>query len=221
MAIYESSHPGMPLGNSIISTLNLSPVDIRGYFSKEDLNDILSPTTCVGIRIYNILAQVGSPKLLAVAVTENGFDMRNENHFFSRPTSSPLDANGNSAMTSSRRQASFNIDVNSEKFSSFFSKTMIQALIDNNSHSGVCFYKVTLGNTNLLTHLAVTTNIDSSGNIIGAISNTGFKNCLSDQPCPGHCVNKNTNGEFDDTPQQTPFAGESNNLGEPYIPVWQ
>ena len=98
---------------------------------------------------------------------------------------------------------------------------------DENGHPGLAFYKViSLGGRS--THLVVTSKLDGTGNInITGLDGEGFINCLSDQPCPGHCVNMDANGDdiISDQPMKSkPVTTELEikvALESHYIPIWE
>ena len=226
MSIYSSSHPGVILDDTTLTNLGLTETDLRGYFSRDALmNLIQNNPNCVGIRFYNINPSTEFPALLAVCVLANGADMQADG---THGMCAPIDASSNAIDAKTRGGAfqsikdaySFNVSE-SEKFSSFFSREMLSNLFDGTTatHSGLAFYKVLwLGGRS--THLAVNSNLDTKKTIPAeGLNGTGFKNCLSDQPCPGHCANVDANGIEIVSPN--PFISQSNSLDGPYIPIWE
>lgn len=220
MSIYSSAHSGVVLDPNTLTNLGLQETDLRGYFSKTKLEELLSNhQNCAGIRFYNVNPSTEFPSLLAVTVLDNGFDMNANGthmHCFAINDASDkvLVLSRSGAHAEIKKAYTFDIPE-SEKFSSFFSKTMLGTLLSGSNKSGVAFYKViTLGGRS--THLAVTSNLGKptpNSNIpIHGINGTGFKNCLSDQPCPGHCVGTNPT-----IPSPTPAVA---GIDGPYIPIW-
>jgi len=237
MSIYSSDHPGVILDEITLSNLGIQDSDQRGYFSNNAIIDLLDNNpNCAGIRIYNINPNNEFSALLAVCVSDNGADMQKDGtHVMCFPIDKP--SNNVDVLTRDRAfeliKKGYSFDVNqSEKFSSFFSKSMLRSLIDENGNedgpSGLAFYKVIwLGGRS--THLAVTSKFDiqREGMPIIGLNEKDFKHCLSDQPCPGHCANMDANG--DDiisnqpmkskpvtTPEEIEVAVESH-----YIPIWE
>jgi len=225
MPIFSAAHPGVQLDATTLTNLEINETDLRGYFSTSAIIDLLNNNpTCVGIRVYNINPSTEFPALLAVCVLDNGADMQPDGtHIMCSPIDSPSnnvdDLSRLSAFEIIKKGYTFEINE-SEKFSSFFSKTMINDLVDGNAQTGLAFYKVIwLGGRS--THLAVTSNLSTDPNLgipIIGLNGTGFNHCLSDQPCPGHCANVDANGVDIVSPE--PMTAEAGDLTGHYIPIW-
>jgi len=223
MSIYLSTHQGVAMGFVAISDLSLTDSDLRGYFSRDDITELLlSNQDSVGIRFYNVNPVNSFPSLLAVNVTADGHEMVSGNfHFISSPINSPSQEpqkkSRSDAFNAIRSVYSAAI-AQSEKFSSFFSRTMLQGLMTDNNHSGVAFYKVPwLGGRSTL--LAISSDLDDSKAIPikGVEGAPGFSSVLSDQPCPGHCSNVDSNGNV--ILSHEPLVSSDLERG-PYIPIW-
>ena len=228
MIIYSSTHPGATLDDASLANLNLQFADLRGYFQKDQLRTLMNNNpSCVGIRFYNVNPSNEFPALLAVCVLENGADIKDDD----TPTSikshmlgKQINKADQPAQGLNRRDAldeiklaySFGVDK-SEKFSAYFSKTMLEKHFDNTEDVGISFYKIIwlTGNSTLI---AISSNLDSVGTPVIGASGTAFTNCISDQPCPGHCVNKNAKGE--DILASTPMISTPGDLDSHYIPIW-
>ena len=79
MSFYSSEHPGVILDDTTLSNLGLKENDLRGYFSKDAIKDLLDKNPgCVGIRVYNINPNNEFSALLAVCVLDNGADMQKD-----------------------------------------------------------------------------------------------------------------------------------------------
>ncbi len=231
MSIYSSTHLGVILDDITLGNLNLQESDLRGYFSKEDLKNLLENNpACAGIRIYNVNPNTAFPALLAVGVLENGADLLDDEdqdtpapitHLICNPTNDssdrPQKVSRKLAFLQIKDGYSFDV-MESEKFSSYFSRTMLQHLFDDNEHEGIGFYKV-LWLAGRSTHLAVSSNLDSDTiTKISGINGTDFSHCLSDQPCPGHCARMDDDDNEIIAP--TPMASNPDNLQSHYIPIW-
>ncbi len=223
MSIFSAAHPGVLLDATTLVNLEIKESDLRGYFNANAIMDLINNhPDCVGLRVYNINPNTEFPALLAVCVLDNGADMQLDGtHIMSAPIDSP--SNNVEHLTRlvafERIKNGYSFDVNeSEKFSSFFSKEMLNNLADGNEQSGFAFYKVIwLGGRS--THLIVTSNLDTSKPIpIIGLNGTGFNHCLSDQPCPGHCANVDANGL--DIVAPNPITSEKGDLTSHYIPIW-
>lgn len=239
--IYQSNFNNLPLSATVLSNLALSngdPMnsidsgDLRAYYTKEDLLSILQISNCVGIRFYNCNPTDDSPFIVAVGVNEEGFDIPESPHLFSNKASKPIEDNVTS-LNRNRMQSSFFIKpspIKAEQFASFFSVDMLDNLIKGDSLKGICFYQVAFNDIftadkippNLkdrLTHLAITTNLDSDGNIMGVHASNGFNSKLSEWPCPGHCVNKDAGAESFKLDTE-PFASSQFDTNHPYLVKW-
>ncbi len=236
MSIYSSTHPGVTnLDTITLTNLRLQESHLRGYFSKEALRKLLKDNpSSAGIRFYNVNPSIDFPSLLAVCVMENGADLQDNDDDNPDPVThllcNPINVSSNSPQEVSRFTAhemikkgySFDV-IESEKFSSYFSRTMLGNLFEGNNHEGIAFYKV-LWLTGHSTHLAVSSDLvdpdpesDARTPIVG-INSAAFDHCLSDQPCPGHCVKMNMDNNEELSP--TPMASAPNDLQSHYIPIW-
>jgi|GEM_PF-5797904 len=223
MIIYSSSHDGIILDSTTLSNLGVQVTDLRGYFQSNAILDLFNNNPdCVGIRVYNINPNNEFPALLAVCVLENGADKQDDGtHIMCASINSASDSVDELTRKSAYDliKKGYSFDVNeSEKFSSFFSKEMINNLVNGSPHTGLAFYKVVwLGGRS--THLVVTSDLDNTKEIpVVGLEGTGFNNCLSDQPCPGHCANVNAEGVDVISPQ--PMISTADDLTSHYIPIW-
>lgn len=184
--MYDQGHNGIQLDAGDSATLRNDEL-LQGFLSKNDLQTLLGQTNCVGVRIYNtdaVTPAVGS-RIIAVGVRENGSELNGTNdrgYVQSRlfdPT--PPAANGNPVP---RSNAVTLVSSLSEKFSSFFSRTMLQALLAGNA-AGVGFHKTTvrLDSREFSTHAGAPYEV--SGGQLQIAASPYLK---SDQPCPGICA---------------------------------
>ncbi len=224
MSIFSADHPGVQLDATTLTNLELKEADLRGYFSTTQIRKLLDANPeCVGIRFYNINPVIEFPALLAVCISAKGADLQKTG---THATCNPINRKDGNANELSREDAyvqiknGYSLGVQeSEKFSSFFSRAMLNHLEEGNEHDGLAFYKVIwLGGRS--THLAVSSDFDSEalGLPIIGLNGTGFTHCLSDQPCPGHCANMDVNG--DDIVTPIPMASKKDDLQSHYIPIW-
>lgn len=232
MSFYSSNHPGVILDDTTLTNLGIKETDLRGYFTKKALRTFLNENPdSAGIRIYNINSSSRFPSLLAICVLSNGAEIKDANTLrcesIESISDSVLQLSREMSLIDIREVYSFDVQE-SEKFSSFFSIEMLKNLLlgleNNTEHTGIAFYKVIwLGGRS--THLAVTAHKKplppgsiKKSPIIG-LEGTGFNNCLSDQPCPGHCVKLDENGVEVVSPE--PMISDPDDLDAHYIPVWQ
>ncbi len=213
MEMYFSNHPGRSVTAAELTSLALSNDNIAGYFTKAIIEKALegSPdkpddTIRPGIRIYRA-KEVSRPvrrRVLAIAVKADGFDdvpfsatrswlsSKHVNATDSRITDPPGDEEltFNSAFEEARHGG----------LTAFFSRDMLQPLLDNPAAEGISFYEINLDQLigsgepilsdqpGFRSFLAVAVAPDDN-NIIPHQVATPTNSVLSDQPCPGHCLN--------------------------------
>jgi len=234
MQVYEPTFTGLTLLSQHVNSLNLTSANLRGYFSRDDLNKFFTTPDCIGVRIYNVKPLNQAGFIIGECVKSNGFGISDGPHLKSNNSDNPIINNLSSNEEDRSRMVTEIFGGRrsgpmEEHFSSFFLNSVLQDMLANNGFQGICFYAVPMdsvnpsfltGNfdpTDKFTHLAIATNV--TNNVIeGASSNLPFTNNFSDLPCPGHCVNLDENGQAITSP--TPLVSDRNDLNGPYIPSW-
>lgn len=214
MEMYFSNHPGRTVTAAEITSLALSNDNVAGYFLKATIEQALEgapdkPDGAVrpGIRIYRA-KDVTRPlrrRVLAIAVKPDGFDdvpfSAGRSWLSSKQVIPGNDAEitdppGNEAMTFN---AAFG-EARHEELTAFFSREMLQPLLDDSTAEGICFYEVQLdaligsgtpllgGQPGFRSYLAVATSPNADSRILHDTA-TPTNSVLSDQPCPGVCLN--------------------------------
>jgi hypothetical protein len=210
MRIYDANHPGKQI-------IDVQEEEFHGFLRKDDVERLLLPEDCVGIRVYNAGGlDAGEGRLIAAAVAEDGAELGGEEdlaYVLSSTDGTPALALNRSDARSAVISLWVSLSSSPEaqksiNFSSFFSKKMLEQLLtDQNSQAvdGIGFFKAPLrfkkmGQTeisDLRTHLGVAMFVHPDRNgaerfEASSEPENGMSpgHIISDQPCPGHCVTR-------------------------------
>ena len=205
--------------STLFRNVILTQVQPVGFIPKEEYSNLMKKEGAIGLRIYNIPTDQGI-EVIVSPLDERGFDLK-ESYWQCSVFENKL----NLIKLGGRKNAESivsGIPNISTKFTSFYSKAMIDSLLSQDStFNGIELYLSPTGEGLKKTHFAIPGSIDSS-NVI--LSNRGESGFLSHKPCPSHCLStiRNSKGEVVDVKLNS-FAADPMPLSSfngPYIRFW-
>ncbi|MCB0518453.1 MAG: hypothetical protein H6577_00800 [Lewinellaceae bacterium] len=176
--MYDENHNGIPF------TGTLNDNDLQGFLTCNELQTLLAPAGCVGIRVYNAVAGTNdsSRRVIAVGIRENGSEFENLYQLSGSFTPGSIPTGGRQA--NDRQEA---VDLTGRNvspslhFAAFFSKKMVNGLLAGNNGQavdGIGFFVVNLGG-GIFSHVGMAyVNARQAAN----------SSIQSDMPCPDHCA---------------------------------
>ena len=228
MDLYSINDKGVNLDANAFDPMPIKNDDIRGFFLKSDLEDLLSTQDCVGIRFYNVDKTDVEPfRLIAAAAMADGSEFVNLyllSHGVHGTNLNQSATRIENDRAQGRRRSSPTITSQSL---SFFSKTELQTKLFNGSHQGIAIYNTNAGlaaesdfepnhkNAFIDNRNSFKTHIAASATLMGGILTSIVRdsNLLSIHPCPGHCINN-------DSISATPPMGTDDVNKDPYLFKW-
>ena len=217
--VFDSSHLGNSVEISGKMPFQLTSTNLVGFIPREQIDGLLSKPDAVGLRLYNI-PKNNEMILIATAVKADGWDV--ENSYWNCSVSDNkliIQKLGGRLGAESLVSNTPNI---SSKFTSYYSKAMIENLLPEDSqHNGIKLYLVPTGKGLQKTHFASAGSMDENKEIQAQGSEVGI---ASDLPCPSHCLStvRNSEGEIIEV-KISSFAADPmpmSSFAGPYIRFW-